>query len=324
MTVENSAPSNIALIKYMGKTSSQDNLPTNSSLSWTIEDLRTFVRITLREDLTVDQWAPLQGERFAELQLSEKSKERFLNHFTKLKSKFGITQNFLIESGNNFPSDCGLASSASSFAALTLTATQAFAQVNEEAKYLSVAEKAELSRLGSGSSCRSFFGPWAVWGSSGVRPIEFPMHQLLHQCLLIESEKKEVSSSEAHKRVLTSPHFSGRPERAEARLAELMMSLRNADEPGSWKRAYEIVWDEFIDIHQLFETSKPSFSYMLPETKTALQFLQDLWKSENDGPLVTMDAGANIHLLYRMDQMALRDRVQNHFKNKLTVFQAQR
>lgn len=323
MMTEVSAPSNIALIKYMGKVSTENNQPTNSSLSWTIEDFRTFVRITVREDLREDQWGPLTGEQYAPLELSEKAKQRFLNHFKNLKNKFGIQQNFLIESGNNFPSDCGLASSASSFAALTMAATEAFTNLNEDAQYLSIDEKAELSRLGSGSSCRSFFGPWSLWGSGGVRPIEFPVQRLLHQVLVIESQKKQVSSSEAHKRVLTSPLFVGRPERAEARLAELMLVFKHADQPESWKRAYEIVWDEFMDMHQLFETSDPAFSYMLPGTKTALQFLKNFWDSENDGPLVTMDAGANIHLLYRPDQAELRDRIRDHFKQSISVFQGQ-
>ena len=30
--------------------------------------------------------------------------------------------------------------------------------------------------------------------------------------------------------------------------------------------------------------------------------LQTLWEKEGDGPLITMDAGPNIHLLYRLDQ----------------------
>ena len=33
--------------------------------------------------------------------------------------------------------------------------------------------------------------------------------------------------------------------------------------------------------------------------------MQDLCKHKQDGPLVTMDAGPNIHLLYRLDQQNL-------------------
>jgi diphosphomevalonate decarboxylase len=325
MSVQVSAPSNIALIKYMGKTSHSSNQPTNSSLSWTIEGLRSFVQISLRTDLSQDEWAPLQGKDFADLKLSDRSRERFLSHFKSLKNKFDIKESFLIESANNFPSDCGLASSASSFAALTMAATEAFAEMNGQTKDLSLSEKAELSRLGSGSSCRSFFGPWSLWFSEGVRPVEFPIQNLLHQVLVVEQKKKAVSSSEAHRRVTSSLLFQGRPQRAEARLAELMQVFKqmghSETDNESWKRAFEIVWAEFWDMHALFETSSPPFGYLLPNSLKALRFFEELWQSEKDGPLVTMDAGANIHLLYRPDQAQLRERIRSEFQKEIMVFQ---
>lgn len=306
----------------MGKREVQSNGAANSSLSWTLEDLRTFVRISLlkegQSERHSDQWAPLNGPQFSDLQLSEKSKSRFLAHFQFLKDQFGIHENFLIESANNFPADCGLASSASSFAALTLGAVAAFEKLRPSKKSLSVLEKSELSRRGSGSSCRSFFGPWALWSSEGTRAIELPIGALLHQVVIVESEKKLVSSSQAHLRVLSSDLFQGRPERAVSRLSQLIQAFEDQD----WKRAYNITWAEFWDMHALFETSNPPFGYMLPESIRVLRWIEDLWKSEGDGPLVTMDAGANIHLLYRADQKNLGLQVHDEFKQKHLVFQS--
>lgn len=45
MWIEASAPSNIALIKYMGKTDAVSNKPTNVSISYTLDELKTFVRM---------------------------------------------------------------------------------------------------------------------------------------------------------------------------------------------------------------------------------------------------------------------------------------
>ncbi|MEZ0392640.1 MAG: diphosphomevalonate/mevalonate 3,5-bisphosphate decarboxylase family protein [Pseudobdellovibrionaceae bacterium] len=322
MTVATSAPSNIALIKYMGKLEGQGNQPTNSSLSWTLESLRSFVKITLQSDWQADQWQPLQGEGLLDLPLSEKSVSRFLQHFENLKTQFGIQGFFLIQSANNFPSDCGLASSASSFAALTLAATELFAKMGSaKAVELSVMDKADLSRQGSGSSCRSFFGPWALWFRNGVRPLEFPMQSLHHQVVVVESEAKLVSSSEAHRRVTSSPRFAGRPERAEERLANLIQALRSEDENlESWRRAFEICWDEFQDMHELFETSQPAFSYRTEQSRNVLSVLQDLWQEQADGPIVTMDAGANIHLLYRDDQKDLSKKLEKKFASQFKVF----
>lgn len=49
----------------------------------------------------------------------QKGQEKFLKFFALLKKEFKLSGFYQIESTNNFPSDCGLASSASSFAALT-------------------------------------------------------------------------------------------------------------------------------------------------------------------------------------------------------------
>src|SRR6478609_5107411 len=101
-----SAPSNIALIKYMGKIEGTGNQPTNASLSYTLDNLRTFVRLTEIEG-GADQWKPLIREDLEKIDLSEKGQQRFLKHFANLKAKWGVTKNFLVESANNFPSDCG-------------------------------------------------------------------------------------------------------------------------------------------------------------------------------------------------------------------------
>ena len=55
-------------------------------------------------------------------------------------------------------------------------------------------------------------------------------------------------------------------------------------------------------MHHLFSTCDQPFSYMTDKSNAALSSVQDLWQRNGDGPIVTMDAGPNIHLLYRMDQ----------------------
>lgn len=292
-----SAPSNIALIKYMGKIENSGNKPTNASLSYTLENLRTFVRVT-PIDGPADQWKPLIREDLEKLELSEKGQQRFLKHFQNLKSKWEVTGSFLIESGNNFPSDCGLASSASSFAALTLAAAEMFQQIKPHGWGTDKRVLSELSRQGSGSSCRSLFGPWSLWQEEYAQPMNIPVADMHHIVVVVEASKKEVSSSEAHKLVTTSPRFDGRVERAEIRLRDLIQALSFDD----WHMARQIVWDEFIDMHRLFETSQPAFSYMTEASKKVLADCEALWKKWQDGPLVTMDAGANVHMLFRNDQ----------------------
>lgn len=315
MWIESSAPSNIALIKYMGKTDTKLNRPTNSSFSYCLENLRSFVRIRRNPELSADQWKPFVREDLRAIELTDKGRSKFLTHFEFLKKEFKIEGFFEIESANNFPSDCGLASSASSFAALTLAAHEWMLKNSEKMAYRPK-ELAKLSQKGSGSSCRSFFSPWALWHAEGAESIQIPYDKLRHQVLLCDESIKQVSSSEAHVRVLTSDLFKGRVERVELRLQKLVESLRSQN----WKQAFELCWNEFWDMHTLFHTSSPGFMYMNESTMKALRLLHKNWTEENDGPLITMDAGSNIHLLYRPDQMELYQEVMLQFRGLMPIW----
>ncbi len=305
-----SRPSNIALIKYMGKSDVTNNRPTNSSLSYTLTSLRTFIRISYLQNHSEGQdvWRALDVKGLYKTELSDKGKSKFLNHFKNLKNEFKVQGNFLIESGNNFPSDCGLASSASSFAALTEAAFLIFNKLGYlNSDMLNSQEMAKRSRKGSGSSCRSFFEPWACWTETEnqgtvVVASDLKVKQLLHSVIVVNEKVKMVSSSEAHVRVQSSALFENRIARAEKRLQQLMDSLNSGD----WNKSYELCWAEFWDMHALFESSEPSFGYINADSMKVLEYVRQIWQARQDGPLVTMDAGPNVHLLFRVDQKELQ------------------
>lgn len=300
---EISMPPNIALIKYMGKKDETKNIPSNASLSYALDKLKSTVRlIDLEIESDCDQWD-------SSCQLSETEKTRFIHHLNFLRKYFNVKQSFKIYSGNNFPSGCGLASSASSFAALTQCAITAFGVK------ISISEMAALSRHGSGSSCRSFFSPWALWKNETVEAINLPYQNLIHHVIVVSNSKKDISSSEAHRRVQTSLLFSGRDKRAESRLEYLLQSFEDKD----WAKSYKILWQEFWDMHALFETAEESFGYLLPDSLFVLNYLRNYWISYQDGPLITMDAGPNIHVLFREDQFEQAEKIKQFFESKFLV-----
>lgn len=294
------APANIALIKYMGKKDKSANLPDNSSLSYTLNNLLSSVQLECSAR-DADHWQPLSlSGGTSNFTLSEHGKNRFIAHLQRLKNLFGYSGNFLIQSNNNFPHGSGLASSASSFAALTRCAVLALSELTQKAMP-SVAEQAQLSRLGSGSSCRSFYSPWVLWQGEEVFEVTLPYPQLIHQVVVISGQEKEVSSSEAHQRVKSSSAYEERTFRAEEALVALLAAFNRKD----WASAYQLCWDEFQDMHHLFSSCEQPFSYISVDSLNALKLLQTFWDKKGDGPLVTMDAGPNIHLLYRDDQKEL-------------------
>lgn len=301
------APSNIALIKYMGKMDGKENLPINPSLSYTLHNLLSSV--VLEEQAgKKDFWEPLNIPGALPFTLGQYAQERFLQHLQLLKQSFNYSGAFVVRSSNNFPHSSGLASSASSFAALTKCAVLALCELTKS-PILPIETQAQLSRLGSGSSCRSFFSPWALWRDKNVMAVDLPYSTLIHQVVIISHEEKEVSSSKAHLRIRTSPLYQTRAQQAEKHLSDLMQAF----EEKNWKQAFIICWEEFQALHELFATSVPSFSYITPECKMLLTTLQKLWERNDDGPIVTMDAGPNIHLLYRPDQAELALQFKNDY-----------
>ena len=362
------APSNLALIKYMGKLShpsqskskytniqtkpessfshylhipieltshlsnrDQDrfwfeNRAVNPSLSYTLPHFITQVRI---KKAPFDRWTPFEKSPFQNKyqfsdklslnrNLSEKEQGRFLTFFKFLKNFFKIPGQYEISSENNFPKAAGIASSASSFCALTFAAYKLAVEKSLlEKKIFKLITKqtlANLSRAGSGSSCRSFFSPWCIWNNYKIYLFNSSFESLDHQLILIDSAAKKVSSSLAHKRVKTSPQFKDRPDRAIKR----MDALKSALSIGDWKSIFEVTKKEFLDMHSLFESSQTPFSYQNKTTFQIIDLIDYFWKKRKDGPLITMDAGSNIHLLYKRDQRNLKTEI-NKDLSKLKI-----
>ena len=343
MIWEATSPSNLALIKYMGKKTElkKKNIPLNPSLSWTLNHFLTKVSLTKNQE-EEDRWCPYKVAPFyfdsqlvylrdskkicyrssqnreLKTSLSTEDQNKFLDFFKFLKQEFFITGSYLINSANNFPLSIGAASSASSFSALTL-ATYRLAQNHSSRKeFISRLTKKDLSRLsrvGSGSSCRSFFSPWSYWVGEFAQDYSCSFEDLIHQLVVVDSSIKSVSSSGAHKQVLTSPHFKNRVLRAEKRCLHLKQALDSKN----WKKIFEISWDEFVDMHQLFETSSTPFKYKQAASDSILNQLKSFWEVRGDGPIVTMDAGANIHLLYRKDQKKTRQEIERMLAKHLIL-----
>ena len=294
------------------------NQAINPSLSYTLKHFVTAVQIEPAG--YKDSWKAFKEDPFknkklyhsskkqsVDSELSQSEQKKFLDFFKFLKNFFLIPGYYTISSKNNFLRSIGSASSASSFSALTLAVYKlAKEKTNlEKNKFRRIKsnELAHLSRVGSGSSCRSFCEPWCIWDAYKVYTFKNSWDYLLHQLVIVDNQGKKVSSTTAHQNIETSPQFSGRGKRANKRLVALQTSFNLGD----WKSCFKICYEEFLDMHFLFESSKPSFSYKTEETQKVLECINQYWKKNKDGPLVTMDAGPNVHLLYRPDQKACRE-----------------
>lgn len=305
-----SAPSNIALVKYWGKRPVQ--LPGNASLSLTLEKSRTKVEAAWKKvDAEQAQFNFLfEGKpmpafaKKVEVWLSQQ-KETF-----KFLNNLELTFN----SSNTFPHSAGIASSASSMAAMALVIGELAREHNlkdlSEENWLK--QVSCLARLGSGSASRSLYPHAATWGlhhnewGDGVKELHPVYRDYGDAILVVDAGQKVVSSSEGHALMHEHPAKELRYKQANKRVGDLIGLLKNDD----FEAFAQLVELEALDLHSLMMTSTPSFILMKPAT---LELISRVQKARAQGAEVcfTLDAGPNLHLLYpkraRGDAMKIVD-----------------
>jgi len=213
-----------------------------------------------------------------------------------------------IYSKNSFPHSSGIASSASSMAALSLCLMDLERELFPSISINFFNQKASfLSRLGSGSAARSIKGPVTIWGenkflnsSSNLYAISFEddLHPIFKNyqdtILIIDKGSKLVSSSQGHNLMHGHPFAENRFNQASKHLLELISVLKTGD-LGSFMNIVEL---EALSLHSMMMTSDPYFILMQPNTLAIIQKIWEFRKSTNIPLCFTLDAGANVHLLY--------------------------
>lgn len=305
-TISWQAPSNIALIKYWGKKENQ--IPANPSLSFTLKNCKTMTWVEFQiKEAPLDDF---QFELFFEGEKMDSFRPKILQFFERavVYLPFLKEYTFIIKTSNTFPHSSGIASSASGMAALAACFVGIEKRINPEMSAEYFNKKASfLARLGSGSACRSIEGGIVVWGknasisgSSDLFGIKFPyeVHEVFAAyqdvILLVDKGKKQVSSSLGHNLMNMHPFAAQRFDQAHENMEKLREILKN----GNLSGFIELAESEALTLHAMMMTSTPYFLLMKPNT---LEIISEIFRfREKTGlhPCFTLDAGANVHLLF--------------------------
>ena len=294
------SPSNIALVKYWGKKPVQ--LPANASISFTLKNCYTSTKLSFQK----------ADERSVKVFVDGKEQSSFLKKietfFKRIESYCPYVNHyaFKIETENTFPHSSGIASSASGFSALALCVLS----IERKAARLSDADfyrKASfLSRLGSGSASRSIYGPMAVWGrhsnyTESSNDFSIPYHDVhdifktyQDTILLVDKGEKKVSSTLGHDLMNDHPFSANRFQQARNHMFELQKILKS----GNILDFNRLVEKEALTLHAMMMTSNPYFMLFKPNTLNIIQKIWEKRESDNIPFTITLDAGANVHLLY--------------------------
>jgi diphosphomevalonate decarboxylase len=281
------ALSNIALIKYWGNADEQLRIPVNSSISFNLDGIYSKTSVTWDDSLAEDTLL-LNAQ-----QETGQALKRVSEQLDVLRKRLDITSKAQVESSNNFPMGAGIASSASSFAALTVAAVKA---ANMD---LSERELTTLARIGSGSASRSVPSGFVQWHKGTSHETSFaesvapPDHWgLVDLITIISSGHKTVGSREGHTSASTSDLQEARVARAEKRLETCIDALMTHDFP---KLAEVVEYDSNL-MHAVMMTSRPPLFYWLPVTLTVMDLVRQ-WRAEGLRVCYTLDAGPNVHCL---------------------------
>lgn len=322
LTAAWSSPSNIALVKYWGKRPVQ--LPASPSVSFTLDEARTFTKVTFRPGPETGFFLRVNGEQ------SEIFDAKMRTFFEKLHDEIDLVDFgfFEIESRNTFPHSSGIASSASGLSAMALCLCSIEAKMNGREEDDSFFMKASrLARLGSGSACRSVYGPLAAWGThldqpgshdeyairldgQHVDPIFLDFYDSI---LILSSKSKSVSSTIGHSLMNDHPYLQGRLAQAEGNMSEMLRVLKEGDLNGF----IHVVEEEALSLHALMMSSDPGFILLEPGTVEVINKIRNFREQKGCHLCFTLDAGPNIHLLY---PAAERDIVLDFIKSELVPY----
>ncbi|HTT46208.1 MAG TPA: diphosphomevalonate decarboxylase [Thermoplasmata archaeon] len=301
------APPNIALVKYWGVRDREHQVPFNSSISVTLDRMRS--RTTVRFDPGLgDDRVRLNGEP-----ATGGPRDGIVRFLDRVRTLANVTYAAEVTSDNNFPTASGLASSASGFAALAGASTAALGL------RLSDRQLSQLARFGSGSASRSVFGGFVEWragtradGSDCYsRPLYGPDHwpSLVDLVLIVKGAPvKVVRSEEAMQAsVATSPIYARRQAELPARSRKIRAAIGARDA----RRLFPLIMEECDSFREVCETTRPSLDYLTTTSRALIAEVRSVNREAGHAVAgYTHDAGAHLHVFtLARDAGALRRRL---------------
>ncbi|WP_100013339.1 diphosphomevalonate decarboxylase [Lentibacillus sediminis] len=290
------AHTNIALIKYWGKRDEELILPTNSSLSLTLDGFHTTTTVDFREELREDRFTlddtEITGDAYQRV-------SGFLHRIRLLAGKRELYAD--VRSVNEVPTAAGFASSASGFAALAAAGSRAIGlSLNDQ-------ELSRLTRQGSGSASRSIYGGFAEW-QMGEKPDGSDSHavpiapidhwDIRVAAVVLSSTQKDVSSRAGMKRTVeTSPFYSGWLDSIPRDMEEIKSGIAAKD----FEKVGQVAEANCLKMHATTLGAHPPFTYWHDTTMAVMQKVREM-RAAGIPAYFTIDAGPNVKVLYLPEQ----------------------
>ena len=292
---------NIAIVKYWGKKDAKKMIPATSSISLTLNDMftETEMEFISDEDIKISVEKEMKNGDYKD-KFSDMTDLFYLNgelqdsvHTEKISKVVDLfrenrSQKVKISTTNNMPTAAGLSSSSSGLSAVIKACNELFG------KNYTQSELAQISKFGSGSSSRSFFGPIAAWDKDTGEICEVKTDLKLAMIVLVLNEnKKKISSRNGMELCAkTSMYFDEWVKQSEIDFINMKKYLAEND----FEKVGTLTEENALRMHKTTETANPPFSYFNEKTYEAMDFVKNL-RNNGEKCYFTMDAGPNVKVL---------------------------
>ncbi len=281
------APTNIAFTKYWGKKDEVLRLPENGSVSMSLSDLLTTTTVEFSKDYQKDEVTINGGG------VEDGEAERVIKHLDRVRKLANLDLKAKFVSKNNFPIGTGLSSSASGFAALTVSAASA------AGLRLSEKEFSILARQGSGSACRSIPSGFVEWLDGDTSETSYATQifppdywDIADVVAIVSVGKKEVSTSVGQQSAKSSPFMAVRKAHMKQKNEEVKRLIKEKN----FKEFGELLEAEALELHTIMLTQRPALIYWTPGTLKIMKLIGH-WRAEGIPVYFTINTGQDIHLI---------------------------
>ncbi len=272
------------LVKYHGMRDEEQRYPYHDSISVCTAPSNTTTTVEFDESLDSDTFV-VDGE-----ELTGHAADRVRTVVSRVRELAEIDTRVRLESENSFPSNVGLGSSSSGFAAAAMAAVEA------AGLDLSRPDISTIARLGSSSAARAVTG--------GFSDLHMGMND--HDCRSerlespLEDDVRIVAglvpaykeTEEAHREAADSHMF-------EARLAHIhdqLVEMRDALRVGDFDRVFETAEHDSLSLAATTMTGPAGWVYWKPETLEIFDTVRELRNEEGIPAYYSTDTGASVYV----------------------------
>ncbi|WP_436347726.1 phosphomevalonate decarboxylase MvaD [Natronorubrum sp. FCH18a] len=275
------------LVKYHGMRDDIKRLPYHDSISLCTAPSHTRTTVEFSMDYDEDTFV-VDGE-----ELDGRAHERVEAVVEKARSKSDAAHTVYpvrLESENSFPSNVGLGSSSSGFAAAAMALAEA-AELDASRQEIST-----IARVGSASAARAVTGAFSQLHTGlndedcRSRRIPTDLHENLKIIVGLVPYHKETE--DAHNEAADSHMFQARNAHIHGQIAEMRDSLRNND----FENVFEMAEHDSLSLAATTMTGPSGWVYWQPATLEIFNRVRQLREEEDIPVYFSTDTGASVYV----------------------------